>query len=141
MQDSNPGIDAEKDDTRTRLISADDREATIRIDTPVSEQTPAPAPDKGTPRRRNAWIYIVIALIVIAAGAVAAFLLLGDDKNDSNSSLTVESDEVPGVNDDDIDNFLNTAMNARYDKSDDESLTAVADSSCVAVADSAAAVW
>lgn len=119
MQDSNPGINAEKDDTRTRLIGADDREATIRIDTPAPAPTPAPSGNE--PRRNKTWIYVVIALVVIAVGAVTAFLLLGnDDKSDSKSLSALESDEVPGVNDEDMGDFLNTAMGARYDKSTDD---------------------
>lgn len=144
MQDSNPGIDAEKDDTRTRLIGADDREATIRIDTPSSESKPSPAPEPGgtTPRRGKMWIYVVIALVVIAAGAVAAFLLLGDDdKNDSKSLSSIEADEVPGVNDADMGDFLNAAMGARYDKSADDTQVAAADSAAedIVAVDSVAA--
>ncbi len=121
MQDSNPGINAEKDDTRTRLIGADDREATIRIGTP----TPAPAPGGNGPRRSKTWIYAVIAVAVIAVGAVVALLLLGnDDKNDSKSLSAIESNEVPGVNDADIGDFLNTAMGARYDRGADEAVAA-----------------
>lgn len=121
MQDSNPGINAEKDDTRTRLIGADDREATIRIGTP----TPAPAPGDNEPRRGKTWIYAVIAVAVIAVGAVVALLLLGnDDKNDSKSLSAIESNEVPGVNDADIGDFLNTAMGARYDKGADDAVAA-----------------
>ena len=143
MQDSNPGIDAEKDDTRTRLIGADDRDATIRIDTPVPDPMPSPAPSGNAPRRSKVWIYVAIALVVIAAGAVAAFLIWGnDDKSDSKSLSAIESDEVPGVNDADMGDFLNTAMGARYDKSSDDAEVAVADSAAadVAVADTAA-VW
>lgn len=127
MQDSNPGINAEKDDTRTRLIGADDREATIRIGTPVPGPTPAPAPAPGGngPRRSKTWIYAVIAVAVIAVGAVVALLLLGnDDKNDSKSLSAIETNEVPGVNDADIGEFLNTAMDARYDKGADEAMAA-----------------
>lgn len=145
MQDSNPGIDAEKDDTRTRLIGADDREATIRIDTPVPGPmpSPAPVPSDNAPRRSKVWIYVVIALVVIAAGAVAAFLIWGDDdKSDSKSLSAIESDEVPGVNDAGMGDFLNTAMGARYDKAADDAEVAVADSAAadVAVADTVA-VW
>lgn len=127
MQDSNPGINAEKDDTRTRLIGADDREATIRIGTPVPGPTPTPAPTPGGngPRRGKTWIYAVIAVAVIAVGAVVALLLLGnDDKSDSKPLSEVETDEVPGVNDADIGEFLNTAMDARYDKGADEAVAA-----------------
>lgn len=123
MQDSNPGINAEKDDTRTRLIGADDREATIRIGTPVPG--PTPAPGGNGPRRGKMWIYAVIAVAVIAVGAVVALLLLGnDDKSDSKPLSEVETDEVPGVNDADIGEFLNTAMDARYDKGADEAVAA-----------------
>lgn len=142
MQDSNPGINAEKDDTRTRLIGADDREATIRIGTPVPGPTPAPAPGGNGPRRGKTWIYAVIAVAVIAVGAVVALLLLGnDDKSDSEPLSEVETDEVPGVNDADIGEFLNTAMDARYDKGADEAVAA--DSAAVeevAAVDSVA-VW
>lgn len=127
MQDSNPGINAEKDDTRTRLIGADDREATIRIGTPMPGPTPTPAPTPGGngPRRGKTWIYAVIAVAVIAVGAVVALLLLGnDDKSDSEPLSEVETDEVPGVNDADIGEFLNTAMDARYDKGADEAVAA-----------------
>lgn len=127
MQDSNPGINAEKDDTRTRLIGADDREATIRIGTPMPGPTPTPAPAPGGngPRRGKTWIYAVIAVAVIAVGAVVALLLLGnDDKSDSKPLSEVETDEVPGVNDADIGEFLNTAMDARYDKGADEAVAA-----------------
>lgn len=117
MQDSNPGINAEKDDTRTRLIGADDREATIRIGTPV--------PGGNGPRRSKTWIYAVIAVAVIAVGAVVALLLLGnDDKSDSKPLSAVETNEVPGVNDADIGELLNTAMDARYDKGADEAVAA-----------------
>lgn len=138
MQDSNPGINAEKDDTRTRLIGADDREATIRIGTPVPGPTPTPAPAPGGngPRRGKTWIYAVIAVAVIAVGAVVALLLLGnDDKSDSKPLSEVETDEVPGVNDADIGEFLNTAMDARYDKGADEAVAA--DSAAV----DSVAVW
>ncbi len=148
MQDSNPGIDAEKDDTRTRLIGAQDKEATIRIDTPVSDgQTPSPEPTPSAdePRRSKAWIYVIIALVVIAAGAVAAFLLLGnDDKGDDKTLTEIESDEVPGVNNEDMGDFLNTAMSARYDKGADEAVavdTVAMVEAVPAVADSAAVVW
>ena len=127
MQDSNPGINAEKDDTRTRLIGADDRAATIRIGTPMPGPTPTPAPAPGGngPRRGKTWIYAVIAVAVIAVGAVVALLLLGnDDKSDSESLSAVETNEVPGVNDADIGEFLNTAMDARYDKGADEAVAA-----------------
>lgn len=127
MQDSNPGINAEKDDTRTRLIGADDREATIRIGTPVPGPTPTPAPAPGGngPRRGKTWIYAVIAVAVIAVGAVVALLLLGnDDKSDSKPLSEVETNEVPGVNYADIGEFLNTAMDARYDKGADEAVAA-----------------
>ncbi len=137
MQDSNPGINAEKDDTRTRLIGADDREATIRIGTPVPGPTPAPAPGGNGPRRGKTWIYAVIAV-----GVVVALLLLGnDDKSDSKPLSAVETNEVPGVNDADIGEFLNTAMDARYDKGADEAVAA--DSAAVeevAAVDSVA-VW
>ncbi len=143
MQDSTPGINAEKDDTRTRLIGTDDREATIRIDTPVSGgQTPAPEPGGTTPRRGKMWIYVVIALVVIAAGAVAAFLLLGnDDKGDSESLSAIEADEVPGVNDADMGDFLNVAMGARYDKGADDTEVVAADSAAedIVAVDSVAA--
>lgn len=123
MQDSNPGINAEKDDTRTRLIGADDREATIRIGTPMPGPTPAPGGNE--PRRGKTWIYAVIAVAVIAVGAVVALLLLGnDDKSDSEPLSEVETNEVPGVNDADIGEFLNTAMDARYDKGADEAVAA-----------------
>ena len=144
MQDSNSGINAEKDDTRTRLIGADDREATIRIGTPVPGPTPTPAPTPGGngPRRGKTWIYAVIAVAVIAVGAVVALLLLGnDDKSDSKPLSEVETNEVPGVNDADIGEFLNTAMDARYDKAADEAVAA--DSAAVeevAAVDSVA-VW
>lgn len=125
MQDSNPGSNAEKDDTRTRLIGAGDREATIRIGTPMPGPTPAPAPGDNEPRRGKTWIYVVIAVAVIAVGAVVALLLLGnDDKNDSKSLSAIESNEVPGVNDADIGDFLNTAMGARYDKGADDAVAA-----------------
>ena len=145
MQDSNPGIDAEKDDTRTRLIGAQDKEATIRIDTPVSDgQTPSPEPTPSAdePRRSKAWIYVIIALVVIAAGAVAAFLLLGnDDKGDSESLSAIEADEVPGVNDADMGDFLNVAMGARYDKGADDTEVVAADSAAedIVAVDSVAA--
>lgn len=136
MQDSNPGINAEKDDTRTRLIGADDREATIRIGTP----TPAPAPGDNEPRRGKTWIYAVIAVAVIAVGAVVALLLLGnDDKSDSKSLSAIESNEVPGVNDADIGDFLNTAMGARYDKGADEAVAADSAAVDVVAVDSVAA--
>ncbi len=144
MQDSNPGIDAEKDDTRTRLIGADDREATIRIDTPAPGPTPSPAPSGSEPRRNKTWIYVVIALVVIAAGAVAALLIWGnDDKSDSKSLSAIESDEVPGVNDEDMGDFLNAAMNARYDKGADDEVNIVADSAAADVVpvDTAVAAW
>lgn len=131
MQDSNPGSNAEKDDTRTRLIGADDREATIRIGTPAPAPTPAPTPSPSPspgdnePRRGKTWIYVVIAVAVIAVGAVVALLLLGnDDKSDSKPLSAVETNEVPGVNDADIGDFLNTAMGARYDKGADEAVAA-----------------
>lgn len=140
MQDSNPGINAEKDDTRTRLIGADDREATIRIGTPMPGPTPAPAPGGNGPRRSKTWIYVVIALVVIAVGAVVALLLLGnDDKNDSKSLSAIESNEVPGVNDADIGEFLNTAMGARYDKGADEAVAADSAAVDVVAVDSVAA--
>lgn len=123
MQDSNPGINAEKDDTRTPLIGADDREATIRIGTPMPG--PTPAPGGNGPRRSKTWIYAVIAVAVIAVGAAVALLLLGnDDKSDSKPLSAVETNEVPGVNDADIGEFLNTAMDARYDKGADEAVAA-----------------
>ena len=87
--------------------------------------TPAPTPGGNGPRRGKTWIYAVIAVAVIAVGAVVALLLLGnDDKSDSKPLSEVETDEVPGVNDADIGEFLNTAMDARYDKGADEAVAA-----------------
>lgn len=145
MQDSNPGINAEKDDTRTRLIGADDREATIRLDTPSPAPTPSPEPEPSgnTPRRRRAWIYVVIALIVIAVGAAVAYFVITDKDKDNDRELsTADMNEVPGVNDTYIDAFLNTVMDARYDKSTDQAV-ATPDTMAVVAApmDTAAAVW
>ena len=85
---------------------------------------------------------MIIALVVIAAGAVAAFLLLGnDDKGDDKTLTEIESDEVPGVNNEDMGDFLNTAMSARYDKGADEAVAVDTVAMVEAVADSAAVVW
>lgn len=92
---------------------------------PGPTPTPAPAPGGNGPRRGKTWIYAVIAVAVIAVGAVVALLLLGnDDKSDSEPLSAVETNEVPGVNDADIGEFLNTAMDARYDKGADEAVAA-----------------
>ena len=151
MEDNTPNT-PEGDDTRTRLIREDEKSSTIRLtridgdasgsDAPGSGNTPEPQPSGNgaeTPKKSKVWLYAVIALVVVALG-VGAYFLFKDGGSSSKDKTAPDADisEVTGVYDADMEDFVNNAMAARYDKSDN---SAAMDSVVEAVpADTVAAV-
>ena len=132
MEDNTPRT-PEGDDTRTRLIREDEKNSTMRLtridgkaagsDVPGSDSNPEPQPSGadgvGTPKKSKTWLYAVIAIVVVALGVGAYFLFKdGGGSAKDKAAPDVDASEVMGVYDADMEDFVNNAMAARYDKSD-----------------------